>query len=264
MAEELTYKIELDELVFAQKNKEYGAYTLRKSYKKYLSIAMWIAIIFFVLITTGPFIYKALSPDEDLAGKRKKIVQISQLAEPPSIGEKKEIEQVEAPPPLKSTIKFTPPVVKPDEQVKDEYIPTVEELKEVDPGAKTQEGSSQGVDYSLIEVEEKVVEEKKEEAPTYFVAVEEMPEPIGGIQAIQSKITYPEIAKRAGVEGKVYILAYVNEQGNVTRAEVIKGLGAGCDEAALNAVKQTKFKPGKQRGQPVKVQVSIPIVFKLQ
>lgn len=109
-------------------------------------------------------------------------------------------------------------------------------------------------------------EDKKivEEEPTYFVAVEEMPEPIGGIQAIQSKIIYPEIAKRAGVEGKVYVLAFVNEQGIVTKAEIIKGLGAGLDEAALGAVKQTKFKPGKQRGKPVKVQVSIPIVFKLQ
>jgi len=109
-------------------------------------------------------------------------------------------------------------------------------------------------------------EDKKiiEEEPTYFVAVEEMPEPIGGIQAIQSKIVYPEIAKRAGVEGKVYVLAFVNEQGTVTKAEIIKGLGAGLDEAALGAVKKTKFKPGKQRGKPVKVQVSIPIVFKLQ
>jgi protein TonB len=109
-------------------------------------------------------------------------------------------------------------------------------------------------------------EDKKivEEEPTYFVAVEEMPEPIGGIQAIQSKIVYPEIAKRAGVEGKVYVLAFVNEQGDVTKAEILKGLGAGLDEAALSAVKQTKFKPGKQRGKPVKVQVSIPIVFKLQ
>ncbi|NWF88591.1 MAG: energy transducer TonB [Ignavibacteriaceae bacterium] len=225
---------------------------------------MWLAILFFILVTTGPSIYEAFTPKEDLALKKKRVVQISQLAEPPSIGEKKEIEQVEAPPPLKSTIKFTPPVVKPDEQVKDEYIPTVEELKEVDPGTKTQEGSAEGVDYSLIEVEEKVVEEQKEEAPTYFVAVEEMPEPIGGIAAIQSKIVYPEIAKRAGVEGKVYILAFVNEHGDVTKAEVIKGLGAGLDEAALGAVKQTKFKPGRQRGVPVKVQVSIPIVFKLQ
>lgn len=107
-------------------------------------------------------------------------------------------------------------------------------------------------------------EKKVEEEPQYFVAVEEMPEPIGGIAAIQSKIVYPEIAKRAGVEGKVYVLAFVNEQGEVTKAEIIKGLGAGLDEAALKAVKTTKFKPGKQRGKPVRVQVSIPIVFKLQ
>jgi periplasmic protein TonB len=108
------------------------------------------------------------------------------------------------------------------------------------------------------------VEKKVDEEPQYFVAVEEMPEPIGGIQAIQSKIVYPEIAKRAGIEGKVYVLAFVDETGTVTKAEIIKGLGAGLDEAALKAVKATKFKPGKQRGKPVKVQVSIPIVFKLQ
>jgi protein TonB len=107
-------------------------------------------------------------------------------------------------------------------------------------------------------------EKKVEEEPTYFVAVEEMPEPIGGIKAIQEKIVYPEIAKRAGVEGKVYILAFVDESGTVTKAQVLKGIGAGCDEAALDAVQKTKFKPGKQRGKPVKVQVSIPIVFKLQ
>jgi protein TonB len=107
-------------------------------------------------------------------------------------------------------------------------------------------------------------EKKVEEEPTYFVAVEEMPEPIGGIKAIQEKIVYPEIAKRAGVEGKVYILAFVDETGNVTKAQVLKGIGAGCDEAALNAVQKTKFKPGKQRGKPVKVQVSIPVIFKLQ
>lgn len=109
-------------------------------------------------------------------------------------------------------------------------------------------------------------EDKKivEEEPVYFVAVEEMPEPIGGIGEIQKKIVYPEIAKRAGVEGKVYVLAFVNESGIVTDAKIIKGIGAGCDEAALDAVKKTKFKPGKQRGKAVRVQVSIPVVFKLQ
>jgi len=99
---------------------------------------------------------------------------------------------------------------------------------------------------------------------TYFVKVEEMPEPIGGMKSIQEKILYPEIAKRAGIEGRVFVLAFIDETGNVADAKVIKGIGAGCDEAALEAVKQTKFIPGKQKGEPKKVQVSIPIVFKLQ
>lgn len=103
-----------------------------------------------------------------------------------------------------------------------------------------------------------------EEEPSYFVAVEEMPEPLGGLKTIQNKIVYPEIAKRVGVEGKVYVRAFVDEIGNVTKAELVKGIGAGCDEVAVDAVLNTQFKPGKQRGKPIKVQVTVPIVFKLR
>lgn len=98
----------------------------------------------------------------------------------------------------------------------------------------------------------------------YFAAVENMPRPIGGITAIENKIVYPAIAKRAGVEGRVFVLAYVNKKGDVTKAEIVKGIGAGCDQAALKAVKETKFVPGKQRGKPINVKVSIPVVFRLQ
>lgn len=101
------------------------------------------------------------------------------------------------------------------------------------------------------------------EEPVYFVAVEEMPVPIGGISGIQKRIVYPEIAKRAGIEGKVLVLAFVDESGNVTKTEVIKGIGLGCDEAAIDAIVQTKFTPGKQRGKTVKVRVTIPVTFKL-
>jgi protein TonB len=104
----------------------------------------------------------------------------------------------------------------------------------------------------------------EEEEPVFFVAVEEMPEPIGGIAAIQKNIDYPELAKRAGVQGRVFVKAYVDEQGNVSKVDLIKGIGAGCDESAMDAVKKTKFKPGKQRGKAVKVQVAIPVIFKLQ
>ena len=110
-----------------------------------------------------------------------------------------------------------------------------------------------------IDGKEKFIEEE----PVYFIAVEQMPYPIGGIQAIHDLIVYPEIAKRAGVEGKVYVLAYLNEKGEVVKTEIIKGIGGGCDEAAEYAVKHTKFTPGKQRGKPVNVKVMIPIVFRL-
>lgn len=107
-------------------------------------------------------------------------------------------------------------------------------------------------------------EEEVEEEPVFFVAVEQTPDPIGGIEGIQKRIVYPEIAKRAGVQGRVFVKAFVDENGNVVKVELIKGIGAGCDEAAMEAVKATKFVPGKQRGKAVKVQVAIPILFKLQ
>jgi TonB family protein len=97
----------------------------------------------------------------------------------------------------------------------------------------------------------------------FSVYAEVMPEPIGGMMAIQKKIIYPEIAKRAGIEGRVYLLAFIDENGNVADVKVIKGIGAGCDETALKAIKETKFTPAKDKGENVKVQVSVPIVFKL-
>ena len=106
--------------------------------------------------------------------------------------------------------------------------------------------------------ENKVIEEE----PAFFVAVEEMPELIGGIKGLQSKIVYPEIARRVGVEGKVIVQAVVDESGNVISVNTIKGIGSGCDEVAMDAVRNAKFTPGKQRGKTVKTQVTIPIVFK--
>jgi periplasmic protein TonB len=98
----------------------------------------------------------------------------------------------------------------------------------------------------------------------YLISADVMPEVVGGIVSIQNKIVYPELAKRAGIEGKVYVLVFIDERGDVNETKVIKGIGGGCDEAAVNAIKQIKFVPGKKNGQSVKVQVTIPIVFKLQ
>lgn len=133
---------------------------------------------------------------------------------------------------------------------------------------KLKPGIRKGNEVNSIYILKFTIDTKSESASiiesSFYVAVENMPEPIGGLKAIQEKIVYPEIAKRAGIEGKVYVLAFIDENGDVVSTKILKGIGAGCDEAALYAVKQTKFKPGRQRGTPVKTQVSIPIVFKLQ
>lgn len=96
-----------------------------------------------------------------------------------------------------------------------------------------------------------------------FVVVEEMPKLIGGLASVQSKVEYPELAKRAGIEGKVVLQFIVNENGDVENPKVVKGIGGGCDEAAVAAVSKAKFEPGIQRGKPVRVQFSLPIVFRL-
>jgi protein TonB len=97
----------------------------------------------------------------------------------------------------------------------------------------------------------------------FFVAVEEMPEPIGGVKSVQKNVTYPDLARRAGIQGRVFVKTFIDEKGNVVKTEIIKGIGGGCDEAAQIAVEKAKFIPGKQRGVPVKTQVVMPILFRL-
>lgn len=107
-------------------------------------------------------------------------------------------------------------------------------------------------------------QEKKQDEEDFFVAVEQMPELIGGLAKLQKQINYPEMARKAGIEGRVIIQFIVNESGEVENPKVIRGIGGGCDKEALRVVKQAKFKPGRQRGQAVRVQYSLPIVFRLQ
>lgn len=106
--------------------------------------------------------------------------------------------------------------------------------------------------------------EEEEEEENFFIVVEEMPELVGGLAGLQQKIHYPDMARKAGVEGRVIIQFIVNERGEVENPRVIRGIGGGCDEEALRVISQAKFKPGKQRGDPVRVQYSLPIVFRLQ
>lgn len=106
--------------------------------------------------------------------------------------------------------------------------------------------------------------EEEEEEEDFFVAVEQMPELIGGLAALQKNIKYPEMARRAGIEGRVIVQFIVKEDGSIEDPRVIRGIGGGCDEEAVRAVSQAKFNPGRQRGEPVRVQYSLPVIFQLQ
>ena len=97
-----------------------------------------------------------------------------------------------------------------------------------------------------------------------LVNVDELPEIIGGMAALLENVVYPEAATERGIEGTVYLDAYVDEIGTVMKVSVVRGIGGGCDEAAVEALQKTRFKPGKLKGEPVKVRISIPIVFILQ
>lgn len=104
---------------------------------------------------------------------------------------------------------------------------------------------------------------QESEEGDFFVVVEEMPQPIGGIQAIQSKVQYPEMAINEGREGRVTVQFIVNEEGKVEDAQVVRGIGGGADEEALRVVNETDFKPGIQKGQPVRVRFALSINFNL-
>jgi protein TonB len=104
----------------------------------------------------------------------------------------------------------------------------------------------------------------EEEEQEIFVVVENSPELIGGLAALQGEVEYPEFAKKAGIEGRVFVQFVVDENGNVQNPKVTRGVHKLLNEEAVRAVRQMKFKPGKQRGKPVKVQMSLPVTFRLK
>lgn len=107
--------------------------------------------------------------------------------------------------------------------------------------------------------------EEEEVEENFFLTVEEMPELKGGLASIQKCVNYPERAQKAGIEGRVIVQFIVNEEGKVeeNNTKVVRGIGGGADEEAVRCVKKAEFKPGLQRGQTVRVQFSLPVVYNL-
>ena len=112
--------------------------------------------------------------------------------------------------------------------------------------------------YGLVYGQQSV----KDQEGNYLVC-EKMPEIKGGLKALQKKIRYPLQAKSLGVQGVVYVQFIVNEEGKVEKPNVIKKLGAGCDEEALRVLKKVKFTPGYDKGKAVKVRFTLPVRFML-
>jgi protein TonB len=132
------------------------------------------------------------------------------------------------------------------------------------------------IDLDIEMTEEQVIEEivvfeepDEEVADKIFQIVEETPSPQGGLEAfykyLGKNLIYPAQARRMGIEGRVFLSFVVEKDGSLTDITVMKGIGAGCDEESIRVMKNApKWNPGKQRGQPVRVRYSFPIVFQLQ
>jgi len=144
-------------------------------------------------------------------------------------------------------------------------VPDDEEIEEEIEVDLDMEVDEETVIEEIVVEEEPEVEEKVDEI---FEIVEDNAEPVGGYaefyKFVKKNIKYPNQAKRMGVEGKVYVQFVVDKDGTITDVKSIRGIGAGCDEEAVRILeKAPKWKPGKQRGRPVKQRIVLPINFKL-
>ncbi|WKN31889.1 energy transducer TonB [Porifericola rhodea] len=165
-----------------------------------------------------------------------------------------DIPPTEQPPPPPPKIQQPEIVEVPDEE-------EIEEEIEIDLDVEITEDT---------QIEEMVFEEAPEEevSDEIFMVVEDQPEPQGGMAAfyqyVSKNLKYPSQARRMGVEGKVFVQFVVDKDGSISQVQAIKGIGAGCDEEAVRVLQNApKWKPGKQRGRPVRVRMVLPITFKL-
>lgn len=104
---------------------------------------------------------------------------------------------------------------------------------------------------------------KKSRIPVYYDFVQKNAEPVGGLEAIVSKITYPQITRMARMEGRVVARVYVDEKGRVNDVEIIKGVAGGCRESVESAIRQTKFTPAILNGRPVRSKTIVTVKFSL-
>jgi len=248
-----------DDIVFENRNKEYGAYQLRKKYNRVVLISTLIGIAMIASAVVIPYINASRNASQKMRDAKEVIAEMSN-----------DLQQEVAPPPPPP-----PPPPPAEQQTVVKYVaPVVVDSMKVEEQTDLMIADEQvatTVNKEVVEVVEQVREEVEVEAKEeeVFVVVEEMPEFPGGVKALRqylaTAVKYPVIAQENGIQGKVYVNFVVNKDGTVSNAKIARGVDPSLDAEALRVVSTLpKWKPGKQRGAPVRVSYTVPISFKLE
>ena len=280
------------DMVFADKNKEYGAYQLRKGTSQRNIKALAILLIA-AFLGGGYLAYQIKKHNDDLAAQaayqakmeaaaleQAKKEQAERKKQQPKAQPKK-IEPEKVVPETRATVKFTAPVIKDDKDVKEEMPPMVKMNKETKAvGVENKEGVDDRstvanrttvVTPEAIPEIKKPVEAPKVEAPKediekkIFTFAEQQPAFKGNVTAwLSSHIVYPQVAQDNNIQGKVIVKFVVGRDGSVSQATVARGVDPALDREALRVVNSMpNWTPGMMNGTPVNVWFQLPITFKL-
>lgn len=263
------------DLIFEGRNKTYGAYAMRQSSSKRHLMALLIVGVLAAFLTILPTLISTIEnatrrQTSDSLQEESVLAELKELED--KVNEQDIIRQETAPPPppLKSTVQFTAPVmVDASELDDDSRMKSQEDLSQskVQISIATVEGEDVEGAIDIADLEEqKVIVEQKEET---YIGVEINPSFPGGeeelMKYIRDNLRYPVIAAENNIEGRVTIRFIVNKRGEVTDVTVLRGLDPACDNEAIRVVKSMpKWIPGKQNGVAVNVYYTLPIVYKLQ
>lgn len=256
---------ERNEIVFEGRNKEYGAYQIRKNYNRNVTITVGAVSLFCGLLFAAKLLFDMKVAAD--ANKEAVLENVQIDLTPPPVDEKEPPPPPPPPPPpVVETVKFVPPVIKEDAR-EDDPPPPQEKLADTQVSTVTQEGNGDDAVVVPTEVNNGPVEEK---APEIFTIVEEMPEFPGGQQKmmefIQRNLQYPTMEREAGVSGRCFVKFVVEMDGSIGAAEILKGVpgGPGLDKEAVRVIKSMpKWKPGKNNGKPARVYFNLPISFRI-
>ena len=268
---------EWTDLVFAGRNQAYGAYQLRKGTGKRNVISIIAVVALVLLCQIGLSIKKAADAEARKRAAMTEVVELSKLEQPKKKAEVKQQKKIELEPEkvverVKSSIKFTAPVIKKDNEVKpEEELKTQDELM----NTKTAIGAIdvKGNDDKggeVLKLKEAVAqpEPKPEVENKVFDVVEQMPSFPGGPSALMKylseNVKYPVVAQENGVQGRVVVSFVVEKDGHITDVKVVRSVDPSLDKEAAVVKSMPSWIPGKQNGSAVRVKYNVPVSFKLQ